>query len=118
LSYPINCKRETCTTGSTGANFANDDALFPHREVHAYYDFSTPDDQEWLVDEILTHKWDKNTLLFKMHWNLSDTTWEPLENCKDLQALDDYLKLIRVVQPQNLPCGNVSHQSHTINMTD
>jgi hypothetical protein len=96
----------------------NDNALFPHREVHAYYDFSTPDNQEWLVDEILTHKWDKNTLLFKVHWNLGDTTWEPLENCKDLQALDDYIKLIGVAQPQNLPHGNVSHRSHTINMTD
>jgi hypothetical protein len=42
----------------------NDDVLFPYREVHMLYDFSVPDDQEWLVDKIVTHKWDKNKLTF------------------------------------------------------
>ena len=36
-------------------HFANDDALFPHQESHPYYDFGTPDDQKWSVDEILAH---------------------------------------------------------------
>jgi len=39
---------------------ANDDALFPHWEAHMFYDFGTPDDQEWLVDEILAHNWDRS----------------------------------------------------------
>ena len=35
---------------------ANDDMLFPHWEVHMFYDYGTPDDQEWLVNEIVAHK--------------------------------------------------------------
>ena len=68
-----------------------------------YYDFSTPEDQEWLVEEILAHKWDKNKLSFQVHWNLSDTTWESHKMCKDLQALDAYLQIIRVKDPSELP---------------
>jgi len=87
---------------------ANDDALFPHREAHMFYDFGTPDDQEWLVDEILAHKWDRYRLSFQVHWNQGDTTWETLETCKDLQALDEYLQLISVEQPSDLPRKNAS----------
>jgi hypothetical protein len=46
---------------------ANDDALFPHREAHVFYNFGTPDDREWLVDEIIDHKWDKGQLFFHIH---------------------------------------------------
>jgi hypothetical protein len=84
-------------------HFANDDALFPHREAHVFYDFGNPDDQEWLVEEILAHKWDRNTLVFQVHWNLGDTTWESLETCNDLQALQEYLQLIGVAEPWLLP---------------
>ena len=63
---------------------ANDDVLFSHQEAHLYYDYGMPDNQEWLVDEILAHKWDKNKLSFQIYWNLSDTTWEPYKMCKDL----------------------------------
>ena len=83
--------------------YANDDALFPHREAHMFYDFGTPDDQEWLVEEILSHQWDKNRLSFQILWNLGDTTWEPYTACKDLQALDDYLRLLGVTLPSELP---------------
>ena len=82
---------------------ANDDALFPHQEVHMFYDFGTPDAQEWLVDEILAHKWDKDRLLLHVRWNQGDTTWEMLETCEELQALDEYLQLIGVKQPSDLP---------------
>ena len=81
----------------------NDDALFPHREAHAFYDFGTPDDQEWLVEELISHKWDGNTLSFQVLWNMGDMTWEAYEECKDLQALDDYLRLCGVNAPPDLP---------------
>ena len=68
-----------------------------------YYDFSAPDDQEWLVEEILAHKWDKNNLLFHVRWNMGDTTWEPLQACHELQALDNYLQLIGVNDVSHLP---------------
>ena len=82
---------------------ANDDALFPHREALTYYDFGIPDDQEWLVDEILSHKWEQKSLSLQIQWNLGDTTWEPFESCKDLRALSDYLQLIGVDDPLLLP---------------
>jgi hypothetical protein len=82
----------------------NDDALFPHREVHVFYDFGTPDDQEWLVEELISHKWDRNTLSFQVLWNMGNTTWEAYEKCKDLQALNDYLRLCGVNAPAHLPC--------------
>jgi hypothetical protein len=82
---------------------ANDDALFPHREAHVFYDFGTPDDREWLVDEIIDHKWDKGQLFFHIHWNMGDFTWESLQECKDLQALDGYLQLLGVRDPAALP---------------
>jgi hypothetical protein len=44
----------------------NDDALFPHRETLTYYNFGLPDDQEWLADEILSQKWDKNSISFQV----------------------------------------------------
>jgi hypothetical protein len=82
----------------------NDNVLFPHREPHAYYDFGTPDDQEWLVDEIITHTWEKDALMFQVRWNLGDTTWEPHQRCKELQALENYLHLISMEHPLDLPC--------------
>jgi len=87
---------------------ANDDALFPHREAHMHYDFGSPDDQETLVKEILAHKWENNRPSFQIYWNDGDTTWETYETCKDLQALDEYLQLMGVKVPLDLPCGNVS----------
>jgi hypothetical protein len=86
--------------------YANDDTLFPHRKAHVFYDFGTPDDQEQLIDEIIIHKWDNNELMFQLHWNDGDTTWESHETCKDLQVLNEYLDLISVKKPYDLPhCG-------------
>jgi len=81
----------------------NDDALFLHRETYAAYDFGTPDNQEWLVDEIIAHKWGGNKLKFQVCWNLGDTTWELENTCMELQALDEYLKLKGVEVPGDLP---------------
>jgi hypothetical protein len=68
-----------------------------------FYNFRTPNNQEWLIKEILAHKWDKKKLSFQVHWNMGDTTWETFDICKDLQALDTYLQLIGVEDPSNLP---------------
>jgi len=74
----------------------NDDKVFPKREVRAYYDFGDAKDEEWLVDEILAHQWNKNSISFLVQWNLGDTTWEPYSECKDLAALDRYLELLGI----------------------
>lgn len=82
----------------------NDDTLFPHWEVHMFYDYGTPDNQEWLVNMIAAYKWDKGRLSLQVHWNMGNTTWELYKACKDLQALDDYLHLIGIQDPHDLPC--------------
>jgi hypothetical protein len=92
----------------------NDDVLFPHWEPHTYYNFGTPDDQEWLVDEIIAHKWEKDTLMFQVQWNLGDTTWEPHQCCKELQALKNYLHLIGMEHPLNLPCRDGRSSAHPL----
>jgi hypothetical protein len=81
----------------------NDDERFPRREVKTFYDFGEDPEAEWQVDEIIGHKWERNKLLLHVKWNLGDTTWESLDDCQELAALDDYLVLHAVTDPYRLP---------------
>ena len=74
----------------------NDETSFPGREAKYYYDYGTPEDEEWYVDAIIGHAWQGRRIKFHIQWSLGDTTWEPYEHCKDLVALDDYLALHNV----------------------
>jgi hypothetical protein len=74
----------------------NDNKVFPKREVRAYYDFGDAKDNKWLVDEMLTHQWNKNSVSFLVQWNLGDMMWELYSECKDLMALDRYLELLGI----------------------
>ena len=71
----------------------NNDILFPKRDTKVYYNFGNNEDQEWLIEEILAHKWTKNDLELQVKWTAGDVTWEPLSSCKELEALDNYLEL-------------------------
>jgi hypothetical protein len=73
--------------------YKNDDRAFPKRDAQIYYDFGDAEDNEWLVDAILTHRWVGNKVEFLVQWNLGDTTWESYMECKELEALDRYLEL-------------------------
>ena len=81
---------------------ASNDVLFPNRVHPEPYDFGAPEDHEWFIDEILGHRWNSGGLEFEVHWSLGDTTWEPLVNCKELEALDWYLELQGVERPAQL----------------
>ena len=74
----------------------SDDTVFPKRKVHAFYDFGDAEDNEWLVENIITHKWEGNNISFLVQWNLGDTTWEPYTECKELMALDQCLELLGI----------------------
>jgi hypothetical protein len=74
----------------------NNDILFPKHEARAYYDFSNAKDNEWLVDEIIAHRWEGCKVSFLVQWNLRDMTWELYSMCKELQALDQYLELLGI----------------------
>jgi hypothetical protein len=50
--------------------------------VLKYYNFSQEAKDEWYVDEIQSHHWNKSVLEFQVRWNLGDTTWEPLTSWK------------------------------------
>ena len=76
--------------------YKNDDAVFPKHEVCTFYDFGDAEDNEWLVDDIITHKWEGNNISFLVQWNLGDTTWELYTKCKELVALDGYLELLGI----------------------
>ena len=74
----------------------SDDAVFPKHKVHTFYDFGDAEDNEWLVDDIIAHKWEGNNIFFLVQWNLGDTTWEPYAKCKEFAALDWYLELLGI----------------------
>lgn len=83
---------------------ASSDMLFPDRTQPGPYDFGTPPNQEWFVDDLIGHRWtEDNKLEFEVRWSLGDTTWEPYEGCKKLAALDRYLEVQGVKRPTSLP---------------
>ena len=74
----------------------NDDECFPNREATFFYDFGNDPEgmvREWLIDPIVNHKFTKNSINFDILWDTSETTCELLAHCKDLAALNNYLKL-------------------------
>jgi len=95
----------------------NDDSIFPKHEVCAYYDFGDAEDEEWLVDDILTHQWKGNDISFLVQWNLGDTTWEPYTKCKELAALDRYLELLGIKEGNwcKLPRKSSTDNKHSSN---
>jgi len=81
----------------------NDDALFPNRASVDMYNFGMPDSAEWIVDKLDSHRWSGKNLEFQVRWNAGEMTWEPLESCKELAALDQYLTLMGVKHWKQLP---------------
>ncbi len=81
----------------------NDALLFPNRAPVDPYDWGTPDDAEWVVDEITAHRWNGKHLQLQVRWNLGDTTWEPRSHCEELEALERYLELMNVRRCEDLP---------------
>ena len=67
-----------------GPYIKNNDILFLKRDTKVYYNFENNEDQEWLVEEILAHKWTNNDLEFQVKWMVGDITWELLSSCKEL----------------------------------
>ena len=90
-------------------HYPNDDVLFPNRMKAEPYDFGTPEDAEWYVNEIVRHCWKGRNIEFLVKWNLGDSTWESLSNCNELAAMDGYLMLMDVRDWQELP-RKVTHQ--------
>ncbi|KNZ80840.1 hypothetical protein J132_04232 [Termitomyces sp. J132] len=80
----------------------SNNTLFSNRVMPEPYNFGTSDNQEWFVNDLVGHCWDSKNLKFEVCWSLGDTTWESLKTCKDLAALDRYLKLQGMQCPAQL----------------
>ena len=61
----------------------SDDTVFPKREVRAFYDAEY---NEWLVDNIIAHKWEGNNISFLIQWK-GDTTWEPYAETRGFRSI-------------------------------
>ncbi len=61
------------------------------------------DEQEWLVDEIVGHRWVGNKIEFYVRWMHGDTTWEPYSKCNKLSVTDEYFRLQGVQHWRSLP---------------
>jgi len=88
----------------------NDDDWFPHWDTMSLYDFRATDEPKWFVDEILAHRWmAQDALELQVRWTLGDVTWEPLSQCKELSALDEYLGYAAPNSPTTFCTRRTSH---------
>ncbi|KIJ33958.1 hypothetical protein M422DRAFT_263916 [Sphaerobolus stellatus SS14] len=86
------------------SHITNDDECFPNREVNALYKLGMSHEQEWFVNEIIGHQWTNNGKIdFQVKWMLGDVTWESLHECNKLEALERYLEIHGIDNPQQLP---------------
>jgi len=81
----------------------NDSVLFPSRRKVQPYDLGALDETEWYVNEIVGHCWKGRNIKFLVKCNLGDSTWEPVSNCNELEALNNYLMLSNVKRWRDLP---------------
>ena len=95
------------------AHEPNDNTILLRRNTQAFYDVSNDNEVEWVVDELLAHRWKGNQIKFLVRWNLGDTTSEPYAHCKELEALGRYLKLHRaaLVKPTALAAEHYVQQT-------
>ena len=81
----------------------HNNVLFPSRRKAQPYDFGAPDETEWYVNEIIGHCCKGRNIEFLVKWNLGDSTWKPVSNCNELEALNNYLTLNDVKRWRDLP---------------
>ncbi|VDB90260.1 unnamed protein product, partial [Peniophora sp. CBMAI 1063] len=81
----------------------NDEKLFPKRDLKFIYDFGAPDENELFVERIVTHRWMGNRVEFLVHWVNSEPSWEPYQQVRNLEKLDEYFALQNVKDWKHLP---------------
>ena len=48
--------------------------------------------KHYFVKDVLKHKLSKKGVLYLVHWETDETTWEPYENIKNLKRLQEYFE--------------------------
>ena len=72
----------TFHTNLVQAYIKNNDIRFPKRDTKVYYDFGNNEDQEWLIKEILAHKWTNNNLELQVKWTSHGSRQVPVKSWK------------------------------------
>ena len=66
----------TFHTGLVQKFVANNDELFPKRDMKSFYNFGQDNEKEWLIKEITSYCWSNSKeLKLEVRWMLGDTTW-------------------------------------------
>ncbi|KZV91216.1 hypothetical protein EXIGLDRAFT_578259, partial [Exidia glandulosa HHB12029] len=81
---------------------AHEDSRFPNRNISYFYDLGNYVEGETVVEDIVDHMW-MPRLMLQVKWADGDITWETLQTCSKLVALDRYLALHNVTKPSELP---------------
>ncbi|KAJ7640210.1 hypothetical protein B0H17DRAFT_854599, partial [Mycena rosella] len=82
----------------------NNEVIFPSREANRFYDFGMPDNQEWHVEEIMSHQWKSGrSVEFHIKWTAGNYTWELRTHLEECTSLDQYLEAMGVAKWQELP---------------
>ena len=103
----------TFYVGLLQAHEPNNNTMFLRRDAQAFYDIGNNNKVKWVVDELLAHRWKGTQIEFLVRWNLGNMMWEPYAHCKELEALDRYLKLHRAALVKRLPWWqNTMHNKH------
>jgi hypothetical protein len=82
----------------------NDDRLFPGR-LESQLGNGPEAEEEWAVDEILSHHGTREDILFEIKWKAGDVTWLSYHQISHLQALKSYLDAHGVEEAGQLPPG-------------
>jgi hypothetical protein len=85
-------------------HLSNDDRLFPGRK-DSQLGHGPEVEEEWAIDEILSHHSAKGDTLFEIKWKARDITWLPSHEILHLQVLKNYLDVHGVDKINQLPPG-------------
>jgi hypothetical protein len=82
----------------------SDDRLFPGRQ-ETQLGYGPEVEEEWAVEEILSHHGTRGDILFEVKWKTGDITWLPSHEIGHLQILKYYLDAQGVEHINQLPPG-------------
>jgi hypothetical protein len=80
----------------------NNDRLFSGRK-DSQLGHGPEVEEEWVIDEILSHHGAKGDTLFEIKWKAGDITWLPIHEILYLQVLKNYLDVHGVDKINQLP---------------
>ena len=85
-------------------HISNDDRLFPGQQENQLR-LRPEVEEEWAVEEVLSHHGSKGDIIFELKWKSGDITWLPSHDIAHLQVLKNYLDAQGMDQINQLPPG-------------